>query len=268
MKKKLNSNRFTLVLSGGGALGVAHLGILEYLEQREIVPAEVIGTSMGGIIGACIATGMKSTEIQELLGRFAGVKNWLKFSLSGNAIIEHDKIEEIFIEIFGQTMMHETAIPLKLIATNLGNGEKKVFGAGCDTALKDALLATMAIPGIFEEKTIGENVYGDGFLCENLGIGEAGCDDILAVDVMGSNSFPKELPANFFKSKNVLEMFERSLRVLICNQSRQLLAGSPKNICLIEPDTSAYRTYDFHKIDEITELGRVACSGIEPIFGE
>jgi len=263
MKKKLENKNFTLVLSGGGALGVAHLGVIRSLESSGLSPGEVVGTSMGGIIGACVAIGMESDEIFELLERFAGVRNWLKFSMSGNAIIEHDKIEEIFIEIFGERTMKEVDIPLKLIATDLVTGEKKVFDSTCDVAIKDALLATMAIPGIFEEKTIDGVTYVDGFLCENLGIDEATCEDILAIDVMGKNSFPKTLPEHFWKSRNVMEMFERSLRILISNQSQQIIAQSTKNITLIEPNTAEYNTYDFHKIKQIKELGVGAMETLE-----
>lgn len=59
--------------------------------------------------------------------------------------------------------MKNTIIPLKLIATNLTNGHKKVFTAEDDIYIKDAVLATMAMPGIFDEHIIGTEVYGDGF---------------------------------------------------------------------------------------------------------
>jgi len=63
MTNKLETENFTLVLSGGGALGIAHLGVLHDLEQQNIVPSEIVGTSMGGIIGACMAIGMKSNVL-------------------------------------------------------------------------------------------------------------------------------------------------------------------------------------------------------------
>ncbi len=73
-------NDFTLVLSGGGALGIAHLGVLHDLEKQERVPGEIVGTSMGGIIGACLAIGMREQEIYAQIQRFAGVISWIKFS--------------------------------------------------------------------------------------------------------------------------------------------------------------------------------------------
>jgi NTE family protein len=255
MIKNFETKNFTLVLSGGGALGIAHLGVLHDLEEQNIVPKEIVGTSMGGIIGACMAIGMNEKEIHERIKSFAGVFNWIKFSFSGNAIVDNDKIAKIFDEIFQDRKMKDTQIPLKLIVTNLRDGNKRAFSAEDDVSIKDAILCTMAIPGIFEEHIIDGDIYGDGFLCENLGINEASFDDVIAVDVLGENAFQKVMPDNFFKTSNVLEMFEKSMRLLIFNQSQTHIRNSSKNIYLLEPNTTEYKTFDFHKSEEIRDLG-------------
>jgi NTE family protein len=255
MKQTLKHTPFTLVLSGGGALGIAHLGVLHDMEAQHLHPAEIVGTSMGGIIGACLAIGMKEAEIYTRIQSFVKVSNWIKFSLSGNAIVDNDKIAEIFGTLFGERKMHETEIPLKLITTHLKTGDKRVFTPDDDIPVKDAVLATMAIPGVFEEHTIEGEVYGDGFLCENLGVPEASHRLVLAVDVLGEHSFEKELPDNFFKTQNVLEMFERSMRLLIYNQSRTALRHTDREILLIEPDTKDFSTYQFHKYAQIRRQG-------------
>ena len=255
MNKNFNTENFTLVLSGGGALGIAHLGILHDLEIANIMPCEIVGTSMGGIIGACMSIGLKEQEIYKHIKAFSSVTKWIKFSLSGNAIIDNSKIEKIFEDIFKDKKMSDTTIPLKLIATNLRNGHKRVFTAKDDIYIKDAVLSTMAIPGVFDEHVINGETYGDGFLCQNLGISEASCTDILAVDVLGENSFEQDMPDNFFKTANVLEMFEKSMRLLIYNQSKTHLANSDKNITLLEPHTKGYTTFSFHKYNEIRALG-------------
>ena len=255
MIKNFETKDFTLVLSGGGALGIAHLGVLHDLEEQHIVPNEIVGTSMGGIIAACMSIGMDEEEICKRIKSFAGVFNWIKFSFSGNAIVDNSKVAKIFDGIFQNKKMHETEIPLKLIATNLLNGHKRVFTASDDVYIKDAVLSTMAIPGVFEEHVINGDTYGDGFLCENLGINEATFGDILAVDVLGEHSFEKEMPDNFFKTSNVLEMFEKSMRLLIYNQTQTHIRNSSKNIYLLEPNTKGYKTFEFHKIKEIRALG-------------
>lgn len=255
MENKLQTNQFTLVLSGGGALGIAHLGVLYDMEQQSLIPAEIVGTSMGGIIGACLAMGMKEHEIYEQIKSFVGVFNWIKFSFSGNAVVDNEKVAKIFDGIFGNKKMKDTAIPLKLIATNLRNGNKKVFDASDDVYIKDAVLCTIAIPGVFEEHIVDREIYGDGFLCENLGVNEASFDTILAVDVQGKNAFDETMPDNFFKTVNILEMFERSIRLLIYNQSKTHMSHLNKYIRLIEPSTKDYKTFHFHKYKEIRALG-------------
>jgi len=255
MHSNNKNTNFTLVLSGGGALGIAHLGVLHDLEKQNLTPSEIVGTSMGGIIGACMAIGLKEYEIHEHIKTFSSVTKWISFSLSGNAIVHNNKIEEIFESIFKNKKMKDTTIPLKLIATNLKNGEKKVFNTQDEVYIKDALLATMAIPGIFAEHSIKGNTYVDGFLCENLGINEASLDHILAVDVLGKNAFETELPDNFFKTANVLEMFEKSMRLLIYNQTRTHIKHSEKKIQLLEPITKEYKTFHFHKVSQIRKLG-------------
>jgi NTE family protein len=78
---------------------------------------------------------------------------------------------------------------------------------------------------------------------------------VLAVDVLGENAFEKRMPDNFFKTANVLEMFEKSIRLLIYNQSKTHLENSTKSIRLLEPTTKGYKTYHFHKHKEIRALG-------------
>ncbi len=253
--KTLQNNPFTLVLSGGGALGIAHLGVLHDMEAKKLKPAELVGTSMGGIIAACMSIGMNEAQIYKQIRDFVKVSNWIKFSFSGNAIVDNDKIASIFETLFGNRKMHETEIPLKLITTNLKTGHKRVFTPKDNVCIKDAVLATMAIPGVFEEHIIEGEVYGDGFLCENLGISESSHKHVLAVDVLGEHSFEKELPDNFFKTHNVLEMFERSMRLLIYNQSRNVLRYTEKEVLLLEPETHPYSTYQFHKFKQIRALG-------------
>jgi NTE family protein len=255
MKCLSQDKPFSLVLSGGGALGIAHLGVLHDMEEQGVLPAEIVGTSMGGIIGACLAIGMKELEIHAQIKAFASLTKWIKFSFSGNAIVDHTRIERIFDGLFGKRLMADTDIPLKLITTNLCTGEKRVFDHRDKVLIRDAVLATMAIPGIFEEKRIEDRVYGDGFLCENLGISETSHEDILAVDVLGKHSFEAQMPDHFFKTSNVLEMFERSMRLLIYNQSKTSVGQSTKNILLLEPNTAGFKTFHFHKIDEIRVQG-------------
>jgi len=249
------SSPFSLVLSGGGALGIAHLGVIADMERMGLSPAQIVGTSMGGIIGAQLAIGLSEAQMQEHLKAFVNISKWLNLSFDGNAIVKSRKIRGIFETIFEDRTMKDTAIPLTLITTDLLTGDKYLFTPENSTPIVDALLATMAIPGVFEEQHLDGRVLGDGFLCANLGLDEATHDTVLAVDVLGTQSFGPTLPDNFFKTANVMEMMERSMRLLILNQTREAVRRSDKSIYLMEPDTAEYKTFHFNKAEEIRTRG-------------
>ncbi len=258
MKHPLDTHPFSLVLSGGGALGIAHLGVLYDMEQAGLAPAQIVGTSMGGIVGASLAIGLSEAQIHDNMDDFVKVSRWLNLSFDGNSIIKGRKIRAIFEEIFGDRTLQDTTIPLTLITTDLFTGEKYLFTPESSTPLVDALLSTMAIPGVFEEQHIDGRVLGDGFLCANLALDEAIHDYILAVDVLGTRSFTPALPDNFFKTTNVMEMMERSLRLLILNQTRSAIArthAQGKHLTLLEPDTAEFKTFHFNKAEAIRERG-------------
>ena len=248
---------YSLVLSGGGALGISQLAIISELEKRNELPNEIIGTSIGGIIGACVSIGLKEEKIFSLFENFSNILNWMRFSFNGNSIITNDKIKKILKNIFKEMKMKDTIIPLKLISTELLTGNIKVFDENDDVLIVDAILATMAIPGVFQEQEINNIIYVDGFLSENLGILESTNKNILAIDVLGANSFQNFLPeGNFFKTTNVLSMFEKSMRLLIYNQTRtNIKLLKDKELKLIDIDTKYYKTFQFHKVKEIKELG-------------
>jgi NTE family protein len=253
-----NNENYTLVLSGGGALGIAHLGVIEDFENQNInKPTEIIGTSMGGIIGACLSIGMTSPEIYKLIKKFSKISKWIKLSFDGNSIIKTKNIEKIFFEIFADKKIKDTLIPLKIVATRLKDGKAKIFSKKDDVRIVDALLATMAIPGIFQEKEINDKIYLDGFLSDNLGIRFAKYKRVLAIDVLGKTAYDKTLPNNWLKTNNVIEMFEKSMKLLIINQTlknKQLL--DEKKLIVIEPDTKEFKTYQFHKYEELFKIGK------------
>lgn len=245
--------KFTLVLSGGGALGIAQVGILKQLEDKNLIPSEIIGTSIGSIIGAAYALGYNASEILILLKNFSNIFNWLNLKLKGNSLIHSTKIENILDKIFGNKKIKDTKIKLKIIATNLNTGIGESINE--EVLIKDAILAAIAIPGIFQEKTINNIVYVDGFLSDNLGIKFSTYHNVLAVDVLGFNSYTPELPNNFFKTNNMLSMFEKSMRLLIFNQTKLLIQSSNKNIYLIDLYTKNFKTFNFGKVDELYKIG-------------
>lgn len=245
----MNIKDYSLVLSGGGALGYAHLGILFDLEEQKFEkPSEIIGTSMGAIIGAAYACGKTPSEIHKTLKEASQWKNWIRLSFKKKGMFSHRKILAQLNEEFQGAMMNEVEIPLKIIATNKVTGEKRVFDEkDGDISVADAVVASMALPTIFPDKTINGSTYIDGCYSSNCGILEATKNDVIISNVLGKRSFDSP-------KRNDLE---RSLRIMIANQSEQELnACTASGIHYFDVETRHYGTFQFHKIDEITQLGR------------
>jgi NTE family protein len=166
-----------LALGGGGVRGLAHISVLETLDDLGIKPSIISGTSMGAIIGALYASGMSGKEIRERISRILILKddtwrdivakksNLLKlvkvFSAEiprGGFINTQGFFEYLFSEIRKRTF-EELEIPLLVIAANYWTAEEVVFEKG---DLLSALQASMAVPGVFAPVSIADKVLVDG----------------------------------------------------------------------------------------------------------
>ena len=251
------NSKFSLVLSGGGALGFAHMGIIEDLYENNLKPAEIIGTSMGGLIGSLLAIGLNYDEIEKKFRNLSGMQKWISFSFSSETLISLEKLEKMLLNTFGDMRISDTKIPLKLIATDFQTGEKVVFSRENDVKIIDGVLSTIAIPGLFPPRVINENIYIDGFCCENLGITQTSHDIILASDVVGQRSFKANHNPKTFKIQNLVDNFEKTMRIMISNQTQQnLQLLNDRNVFLCEINTRNFRTFQFKKYDKIKKTGK------------
>jgi len=246
---------FSLVLSGGGALGIAHLNVLKLLADNNLKPKEIIGTSMGAILASCYALNYNNEEIYQFIKKFSNIFKWGKISFSHASLLSTDKISDLFFVLFGNKKISDSKIPLKIIATDFNTGQAIVFDQSTDISIKDAVLASMAIPGIFPPVKINNHYYVDGFISSNLPVEFAQYKSILASNVLGKNSF-KDFQENdyqfFGHTKAVLGMLERSLRLIMYNKAQEPLKELG-DIVLIEPEVSEFKTFEFHKYKEILE---------------
>lgn len=212
----LNRPRVGLVLSGGGARGLAHVGVLKVLE-RERVPIDMIaGTSMGAIIGGLYASGMSASELEAVLLKV----NWESMFASrvGRQELSQRRKEEDFeispvIEIgmrdgevrlplgalsgrgLESLLRHHTLpvrdvrhfdalpIPFRAVATDMESGQPVILSDG-DLAL--ALRSSMSVPGVFAPTEVDGRILGDGGLVDNVPVGVAramGADIVIAVNI-------------------------------------------------------------------------------------
>lgn len=147
-----------VALGGGGARGLAHIGVLRVLEREGFRIRAVAGTSMGGIIGAGYASTLSADRLLELMeyGHRGGL---LKARPGGPGLIGVQVIEARLSEYFGDQTFSDLQIPFAVSATNLHTGEEVVLREG---NLVEALMATIALPGIFPPMSRGYEELVDG----------------------------------------------------------------------------------------------------------
>lgn len=178
----LNSKNIGLVLSGGGSKGIAHAGILQYLEEREIKPSIISGTSAGAIIAALYAYGKAPNEI---LTFFKSIYffHWSHFTLKKPGIVDSESYKEYFDKIFGETKIGDLNIPIIITATDIVKGKLKIFKPS--TKLSDAVLASSAFPGVISPYKINNVLYSDGGILNHFptDLIQGRCDNIIGIYV-------------------------------------------------------------------------------------
>src|SRR5271165_2116494 len=266
-----------LVLQGGGALGLAHVGVITWLEEHHIPVDYVAGTSMGGLVGGVYATGHNAVEMRQIVngiqwdeviaGRTPfpdlafrrkedardypnslefGLRKGLQFPAGLNTgqqvSLVLDKIALPYSEI---KSFNDLPTPFACVATDLVTGKPKVFRDG---SLSLALRSTMSLPGIFSPVRAKDAIYADGGLLQNIPVevaSEMGADLTLAIHL-------DEAPLNPESNLSSFTVLGRSISVMI---SANELISMQKADILVSVPLQKYGTLDFNKADEIIKAG-------------
>jgi NTE family protein len=218
-----------VALEGGGALGLAHIGVLQWFEDHHIPIDYLAGTSMGGLVGGLYATGRSPEELKEIVA----AQNWdiiigadipyqdlsyrrkedlryiqnslklgLKHGLSTPSGLNSGA--EISLLIDRETVSYPNLdsfdhlpIPFRCVATDLVSGKEVVFSSG---SLQQALRATMSIPGVFSPVRDGDKIYVDGGLVGNLPtevVKKMGADIVIAIHLEVAPADPQKIQSLF-----------------------------------------------------------------------
>jgi len=251
----MRTRDFNLILSGGAALGYAHIGVLEYLYEVGLSPKAIYGVSMGAIVGAIEALDVSNSRKLELFDKSFNSIGWIRPKFNG-ALISTKKIEEMLIDIFGDMEFTDLQKDLHIGATNYHTGELTIFNKNNSVKLTDAILASMAVPSVFPARVIDNVVYVDGYLSSNIIVNrDDKCALNLVVNVTGKNSF-KQYKTKKLQKLSIANNIERSIRILIYNQTKQILKNVD-NLMLLEPDLHKYKTSHFTKYRKIREIGKI-----------
>ena len=277
--KDRNDLKVALVLSGGGAKGYAHLGVLRVLEKENIKIDYIAGTSIGALVGTLYSIGYSIDEIEKVLDNL-NIESFLESGadLTGLDLDKKETLkkysfyinfdnelnyslpkglretEELYLVVKNLLKKYENIknfdsfpIPLRVVATNLNTGETKSFSEG---DIAKVLTASMAIPTIFEPVEVNGALYVDGLVSRNLPVEEAydmGADLVIASDV-GTPVVKKD-------NYNILSV----LNQMIAIQSSYITKDSKeKATILISPDIKNISATDTTKRRDLIKLGEVA----------
>jgi len=266
-----------LVLQGGGALGLAHIGVITWLEEHHIPVNYVAGTSMGGLVGGVYATGRTAAEVRALVNKINwdqvmsgqtpfddlsfrrkqdardypnnlefGIRKGVQFPEGFNSGQQVSLIlDQVALPYSEIKSFNDLPIPFACVATDLVSGKPKVFREG---SLSLALRSTMSLPGIFTPVRAHDGIYADGGLLENIPVEvatEMGADLTLAIHLDEAPLAPDSNLSSF-------SVLGRSISVMI---SANELRSMQKSDILVSVPLQKYGALDFDKADEIIKAG-------------
>lgn len=238
-QKEKSRYKLGLSLSGGGAKGFAHLGVIKAMDELGIRPNIISGTSAGALAGALYADGNKPDDILSFFQN-KGFKEFAELTIPQTGIFKTDRFKEFLKRHLKSKTFDELKIPLKIIATDIVEGKSVILEKG---SLIQAIIASCAYPIVFTPAQIDGVHYIDGGLFENFPVRTIRnlCDTIVGVNVS---------PLTKQKYKNsLLYIAERSFHYI--SVSNTLL---DRTLCDILIETNRLSDFAMFSLDHATEI--------------
>jgi NTE family protein len=182
------SKKIGYALGGGAARGLAHIGVLKVLEEHGIFPDIIVGTSMGALIGALYAGGIKVTDIEQFTLRLNSARLALlaDVTLPLSGLVGGRRVVSLLKSILGDLTFSQMKYDFACVATDIRTGEQVVLHEG---TLLEAVRASISLPGIFTPVKIGGRYLVDGGLINEVPVSV--CREMGAEYVVGINVIPE-----------------------------------------------------------------------------
>jgi NTE family protein len=255
--------RFTLVLGGGGMKGLAHVGVLQALTERGLVPTQIVGSSVGALVGAAWAAGKSIAELREVaitLRRkdvFAVAHADMAFKrMRSPALFRREPLDALIARLVGRVTFQELRHALIVNTVDINSGMQVFWGLDGldDVGVHDAVFASCALPGYLPPREIHGRFYVDGATVDNLPVGTArilGADLILAVDVSASNAFRADTQDEGFAA-----VFSRAAEIAMQSLLElRLREWTTPPIYYVHPRVEHISAFSFDHLRELVEEG-------------
>lgn len=267
-----------LVLSSGGARGLAHIGAIEELERRGYCITSIAGCSMGALIGAMYAAG-KLAEVKEWMVQLDKKKilSLVDFSFSLNHLVKGERVMDALKEIVPDVNIEDLPIPYAAVATDWNSGKEVVFKKG---SLYEAVRSSISIPLFFNPVRKGEMLLVDGGLVNGLPLNRVARvkgdllvgvnvsthdykEEKLMSDIIDKKTLAKSLPAAIVKrimdyqeglGLNYMTLLSRTISIMLEQNTRQQIIISKPDIA-VQVQMKRYGGNDYDKAAEISLIG-------------
>ncbi len=238
---------FGLALGGGGARGIAHLGVLKVLDETGLHPDFITGTSAGSIVGALYAGGYTWETISEVT-RSHDWADMVQPVFPKMGLVRGDRLEKRLTDLLGDRTIEELEVPFKAITVDLECGELFVIDRG---PVARAVRASCSIPGIFEPVEHEGRLLVDGGVLNNVPTDvcrEMGANVVLGVE-LGADMIRERTPENIFGV--LIATF-----AIMARHSQQKTPNN--NTIIIEPDLAGFNYYNLKRADDMIQRGEQA----------
>lgn len=254
---------YTLVLSGGGMRGLAHIGVLRVLEDACLLPSEVVGSSVGALIGAAWCAGWEVSDLHEMalalsrrdLFRLASRDMALK-GLRSPSLYQRQPIQALIDGLLGDITFAELERPLFVNTVELTTGAARLWGPteNPDARVADAVYASCALPGYLPPLCVNEHAFADGASVGNLPLEAAAARGralVIAVDVGSPMARAPDMVNGGFALAHA-----RAIEIGLGRMRDAMLrqwAGPP--LLLLQPEVSSIPMFSFAHSEELIEAG-------------
>ena len=265
-RERTTAPRIGIALGAGGAGGLAHISMLEVLDDLGLRPHRIAGSSIGAVIGALYPSGMSAADIRKLVRRDFSANgsntlerlvseqaltwmNLVEVELGNGGLLDSETVLSHFYRSIATRSFEDLELPLLVVAADLWSREQVVLDRG---SVERAVRASMALPGVFQPVTVDGRVLIDGGTVNPVPWDLLDdCDYVIAVDVSGVRTRPEEEAPGYFE---VLFNSAKVMQQAIVEARRE---HQPPDLFLA-PEIRDVRSLEFYRADEVFAMAEAS----------